>query len=81
MDLAAKIKGITLEGLTTQCFPKAEAANELARLIALARRRDVAAPFIVMPLINFLPTWAKEVPNGAEQHEAAATPVGFYTLA
>ena len=60
---------MTLGSLPESCFPPAEATNKLASLRAKALKAKVAAPFPVMDLADFLPSWAEDSHPEAEAGE------------
>jgi hypothetical protein len=61
VDLAGRVKKITLDGLPHRCLPSQEAANKLATLKSKAVKAGVAEPFPYIELAEFLPNWAMDV--------------------
>ena len=55
------LQAVVLKDLTDGCYPPASAANKLATLKAKAIKSRIMAPFPLMDLVEFLPSWAEEV--------------------
>ena len=54
----AVVQEITLNGLSTACFPSSTATDKLATLHAAEREKEVATPFPYIEVADFLPPWA-----------------------
>ena len=61
VNLDARVKEITLEGLCTACVPLSAPTDKLAQLKAAEVDKGVAKPFPFIEVGEFLPLWAEVV--------------------
>ncbi len=61
VNLDARVKEITLEGLCTSCIPSSVPTDKLATLKAAEIDKGVAKPFPFIEIGEFMPPWAAVV--------------------
>ena len=60
VDIAARIRQITLGSMDSKCHPESDPTDKLAALRQKERRKGVANPFPYLPIEDFLPCWAQK---------------------
>jgi hypothetical protein len=66
------VQAMNLAMLPDACFPPAEATNKLASLRAKGVKAKVAAPFPLMDLAEFLPSWADDTDPYFDEADVSA---------
>jgi hypothetical protein len=61
VNLDARVKEITLDGLCTSCIPSSVPTDKLATLRATELGNGVADPFPFIEIAEFAPPWAAVV--------------------
>ena len=71
VNLDARVKEITLDGLCTSCIPSSAPTDKLAQLKVTEAERGVAKPFPFIDVAEFLPPCAEVVTPTVSWHSYA----------